>query len=697
MANLIPGYRGPEAAIDVSPLPQGVGGGSLRQVGGALLSVASRMDRNQRLVSRRAATRLGAKAGASGSFSMADESTAEGRAFNDAAMQAYGVQNDLYVRQRLFDLKTQYASDLSSFDARAKSAIDTMTAEMRKVAPSMVAERQQRWAFLALQYRGQIAETAARQQSARQKADILALTRQTHLEMDERAKDFLSGDPNRATQAFLSAMQNWSEISAHYDQMGADGLPLFSPAEKEKARIAFFDRFYASGLMAWVDANPDKTKAYADLRDGKVRAKIKAIDSKTGKPTEQIAAMDPKRELPRETYDKVLKYAHTRMTDDVAMRNRLEKENKKQKLAAVLAEQIESALQGDAVLDPRDQNHKKAAWDYYATVEQNPGFRNATPMDRNIATETIARRLGILPEQAASAIRAGMRGSPESQVAAADMIERLDAMPGDMLKGVGDEYVLAKGRLITAMTRAGLAPEEAVARATELTDPNKRERTKARRDAFKDKDFDKITVNEVEDMFDPGWLPWQRDPDTPSAAEAQLLADANGLFEREYLLTGDKDLSKKYALKKIKNTWDVSRINGKRQLMKYPPESFYGIGGGDAWMRSDLVDAVTDMGMWDLTEPIEKRLVVESDLRTARGETIVAPDGSHRVAHTYPILIRNDDGAFEPVVDKNGKPKRWWPDASKVRAKRTRDLLEKAMIARKMTFLGGKDILRGGF
>ena len=181
--------------------------------------------------------RLGAE-GRKRLFSMADEGTAEGRAFNDVAMQAYGVQKDLYVRQRLFDMKTQYASDLSSFDAPGEKRHrhdDRRKCERYSVDGCGTATT---LGVSCLAISRQIAETVARQQSARQKADILALTRQTHLEMDEARQDFLSGDPNRATQAFLSAMQNWPEIFDHRRPERLDGLPLFSPAEKEKARIA---------------------------------------------------------------------------------------------------------------------------------------------------------------------------------------------------------------------------------------------------------------------------------------------------------------------------------------------------------------------------------------------------------------------------------------------------------------------------
>ena len=55
--------------------------------------------------------------------------------------------------------------------------------------------------------------------------------------------------------------------------------------------------------------------------------------------------------------------------------------------------------------------------------------------------------------------------------------------------------------MTTAPRPAG--PEEAGARAAELTDPNKHEQGRRPGHRLLDDHLDKITVNEVEDMFDP--------------------------------------------------------------------------------------------------------------------------------------------------------------------------------------------------
>jgi len=617
----------------------------------------------------------------------------------ETARAAYLARMELNLDQQLTGIAQQTPDDLNAFKVRAQKTREAWLEQFDGSERDMAEIAFDR---KVLKLGAPILDAQRTKQRNQSKADLLTL--HTH-SMDKATAAMRAGDMDTVREETLKLTAARESLFSGDMISPKEYVALGETTAYQLTRNKILgegDRAKGGGLesyRAFIDGvkendhlHPDDASRIvgeleADYRDmaGQAKAQQAEVDAQAkAERAAKIAALDLAVSRGQAGYKELEQARQGGLFDkdpdkftslSKAVDGRYEKDRKKAEGAAL----VNSALLGETVLDARNKDHKKAADDTYAAWTDQEAIK-ALPMEvRNSATVDFVAKTGILPERAASDIRTGMMGPAETQVQTADLVARMDALPGDHLKGVG-EHSLAKSRLIASMTRVGVPAEDAVKRATELTDPTKREMFTARAEAFKD--VTKFTASDVADHFD-GWLPWQWDPDVPNTVAAQLVADINGLFERQYMLTGDEDLAKTYALKKIGNTWGVTSVDGSERLTKYPPEAFYGIGGDNDWMQSQLQADLTEQGLPEKTKLDD--ILLEADDRTAREASTGRP--------TYQVLVRGKDGAWEPFTTKDGVV-RWSPDATTARDEKTKRKLKRAKVMRDAARL--EDDLYGG-
>lgn len=261
---------------------------------------------------------------------------------------------------------------------------------------------------------------------------------------------------------------------------------------------------------------------------------------------------------------------------------RIERELKKKLEADKIATYSSIYSSGLMQADPKDREAVK-----FISAQYEKDAATWEPKDMASNTVNVALRTGIVPDGVKSFWRSAAYGTPEQQYTAAEIFNAIDAKAPHVIERSGvDKTTQARYRLIGSMTKAGIDPNTVIKRANDLVNPENRTLREAREKIFSDKEFKKITAADVTDFFDTP-MEWEATilPEQIPALEEEV----NGLYRREFLLTGDADHAKEYALKNSKRTWGVTNADGTKRLIKYPPENYYGLGdGNDDWISEQL-------------------------------------------------------------------------------------------------------------
>lgn len=279
------------------------------------------------------ARQAGRLAGGEGKPPKADNSTLVGQAYNEAAADTFINRLDLQSRQKLDELRGKYPADPEGFKAASDGYMAGVLGEANDVVPWAVPIMRAKYNFEAQSALREIGANFHKVETDKAKASVFALTDQIHRDIDNSAVNLFSSDTQQSTAWFAKASMEWSRIQGMYAQRDANGLPLFSQEDQAKARVAFWDRVYMSGLKSWVDQQPDKNKALADIQSGKVQARVAEIDA-NGDATGTVFVVDPKRDMTRPEYDKLTQYAQTQASHYMAELNRQEALNQKAKTQA---------------------------------------------------------------------------------------------------------------------------------------------------------------------------------------------------------------------------------------------------------------------------------------------------------------------------------------------------------------------------
>jgi len=337
----------------------------------------------------------------------------------------------------------------------------------------------------------------------------------------------------------------------------------------------------------------------------------------------------------------------------------LDAQAEKESKAAISSAFVTSALNAKTPLSSRNPDHRKAVDAYFLEMEADL----TTDEGINQTVELVSSTT-IMPKTVQEYVQAHSKSGDITQsIQAAEVVARINEKTPQALGSVPAD-VKAFSLLVSRNIGAGMDEEKAVELSRMSVYGLSEEDKRAYADEFKlnTKDYrenNRTYLNDkIDDDFDPNFFDSQ--PSTPLAMEAEF-----NLIVEEYIpLTKDLDTAKELAYKDLKNVWARTEINGKPEMTKYAPESYYGEGD---WMREQLI------------KDVKKQLNYVGEINP---QVVIDPRTAREAMPSYFVMVDENQ-----VTDDNNEPLRWAPDYGQSKEAKERDeelaeMLEAARVER---------------
>lgn len=269
-----------------------------------------------------------------------------------------------------------------------------------------------------------------------------------------------------------------------------------------------------------------------------------------------------------------------------------------------LAEETMRKLDTAGALNPFNADDRKGiSLAYDATT------KGASLYDNEQAQAVLGFMYGrshIIPTTAKNEIRAGLLSSDPARVGMAGSIalQLADIDRGGLEATEGGEDLLKAATTYRHLTEnLGLSREEAGRRMIDMNDPEKQKQ----RDALLNsepvkKRIKDIDVNEVRDIFDPGFFGFDPQLGETPLAEASMLGEYKAIFEDSIVeANGDQELARHLAAQRFSRLHGVSALTlaGDGVITRLPPEKVYppGPDGTHAYVGEQVKEALAAEGI----------------------------------------------------------------------------------------------------
>tara|TARA_R110000744_G_scaffold326330_4_gene432090 strand:- start:3406 stop:5601 length:2196 start_codon:yes stop_codon:yes gene_type:complete len=211
----------------------------------------------------------GAAAGASGDFETVDYTTIRGRAYNQAGIQTFVSGLETRSILATAEIQSQFYNDPEVMRGALDDYHKGIAGELNEVSPGAGAAYLQRAAMRSVP----AVEAARDAQFAmtRDQANAALIESQVALdaEMTTHSANLFSDNPARSQAAASALAVVGQEIMRVYDAVDpTTGRPLYSAAEKAKARAGFNERVFETATLSWFEGQEDKSAAYTKFIEG---------------------------------------------------------------------------------------------------------------------------------------------------------------------------------------------------------------------------------------------------------------------------------------------------------------------------------------------------------------------------------------------------------------------------------------------
>lgn len=258
------------------------------------------------------AQREGTKVGAFGVPNLRDENTISGEAFNRAAIQTYTTRLELESRNALTRIATEHAADPAGFAESSRAYMQGVSEEINQVAPWLTPTYEQRYLLQEQQHLSTVNQQYAGLARDGARASVFELSAVIRRDQEENAAQLFSDDINTSTGAFARMLQDVQRVDGMMNQIGPDGLPLFSETERVKQMQALRDNMFTSGVRGFVRANGSSYELIEKLMDGEMVFKVQQFDQ-DGKPTGETLDVNMRAELSDQAYEGLIQFAKTQL------------------------------------------------------------------------------------------------------------------------------------------------------------------------------------------------------------------------------------------------------------------------------------------------------------------------------------------------------------------------------------------------
>lgn len=318
------------------------------------------------------------------------------------------------------------------------------------------------------------------------------------------------------------------------------------------------------------------------------------------------------------------------------------------------ANNFELSVQQGFLLDPTDKNNQIAA-DSFFDSKMSANFNLENEESRN-QVALVSTKTGLIPSQVKSLmVTAGASKDPSIVMPIAKLFgDIFDNNPAAVKEF--DPKTQAYYSKIYALNRAGMSDVQAIDFAYDVTYKQSDEVKEIIKEKLRDKDYIKARDDAAQGFVKDksgGFFSYAPDASDPSVSNRQFSAEYKLLFDTNYGITGgDVKQAEKLTNAQIANTWGISKINGKKEIMKYAPEALYG--NNSSWIKDQ----------WEL----EKKELAQNWFggMPKDADFILMPDAGTPRDMAYSIISTHTDvnGVIQYgfATDSKGRIQRFKPD-----------------------------------
>ena len=206
-----------------------------------------------------------------------------------------------------------------------------------------------------------------------------------------------------------------------------------------------------------------------------------------------------------------------------------------------------------------------------------------------------------------------LSGNPDLAAAAGALIDSIDEIPG--IESPFSASNRAFAEWVVKLSQ-NMSPQEAVAKAQELTDPRNKNLIEARKVEFRDMTtgFNAKTFS-IDGVIERGLF--NVDVKTSSSLDrANMQKEYSDLIEAQFLAGSSLEASEKKAAEMVRRNWKEQTFLGRTEAFKYPLAQYYSVSGSIAYAEKQLMSEVKKKLLFN-EEITREDVYLLSDKRTA--------------------------------------------------------------------------------
>lgn len=321
---------------------------------------------------------------------------------------------------------------------------------------------------------------------------------------------------------------------------------------------------------------------------------------------------------------------------------------------------LQHSLTTGSMMDYKNAKDKKAVnFLTDQTLGRNPNYND--PAVRATAVN-IATKTGVVPESFLSDVRKSQFSDDPSVVMAGVTTVQSLLLQRPEFKDQFDSKDIKFADSVTGFMQMGMPPEKAIAltRESQTTSFKDLQQTNLATIGSKE-DYNNQVTKGLDNYLDNNLYNWTEFGETISPEqEASLRGDYDRLFKHHLGTTANVEGAKAATERDLRNKYGVTYINGKRELVAYPPEQMtLGIPSEQVTednpvtkqAKEDLVSIARERGKVKTTTTVTAtRSEVTEEVDTSSLQ--LQPTGVvEQGVPVYQIYEKDENGVFSPVTD----------------------------------------------
>jgi hypothetical protein len=292
----------------------------------------------------------------------------------------------------------------------------------------------------------------------------------------------------------------------------------------------------------------------------------------------------------------------------------------------------------------------KIADKYYSDVIA-PSFEGMTQTQIDGEKVNYVNRMKRIPKAMKDEVNTFvMSGDPVLIREGMALMDKIDDVPG-VIEDTFSNQQKAFAQTVLDLS-ANMEPAEAVALATQLTDPTNKARIEAVEAEIKESKTGFRAIN-YRDIVDNHFDPIFGSTRVGDIAGDQLAKEYEQQYEALLKSGMNEGSAKDKTLQLIERNWKESDVTGR--VMKYRPDDYYSVNGSVDYIRDQLAEEVNRVGGFAEEIPAG-RMFIQATEATARAASGNLP--------AYRIVILDESGNMAPFYGQDGKGL-WFPDVQK--------------------------------